>query len=181
LGDLRRCLPPIGQCQQHSLLLFGQSHFGLASLTSVLNTCLLSIRNNFSKHPSKWWVYFQKKLKRVSRLFLFHLFILVVVLLVYILLRKAGVSYPLSRILLLSLIFSVLATACLGQNYTQSLIPGIEDGIGVSNKLAYFIMGDDGWSHEKFKSYFDGFLTTSFILMALYIIGLLWESSQNRK
>lgn len=56
-------------------------------------------------------------------MFIFHVFVLVVVLLVYILLRKAGVSYPLSRILLLSLIFSVLATACLGQNYTESLIP----------------------------------------------------------
>lgn len=117
----------------------------------------------------------------MSRLFIFHVFVLVVVLLVYILLRKAGVSYPLSRILLLSLIFSVLATACLGQNYTQSLIPGIEDGIGVSNTLAYFIMGDDGWSHETFKSYFDGFLTTSFILIALYIIALLWESSKNKQ
>lgn len=114
-------------------------------------------------------------------MFLYHFSVLVVVLLVYILLRKAGVSYPLSRILLLSLIFSVLATACLGQNYTQSLIPGIHDGISVSNSLAFFIMGDDGWSNEKFRSYFDGFLTASLILMALYIIALLWESNQNRK
>jgi len=31
---LRRRLPPIGQCQQHGLLLFSQSHFCLASVTN---------------------------------------------------------------------------------------------------------------------------------------------------
>jgi hypothetical protein len=122
-----------------------------------------------------------KKLMRVRRLFLYHLFVLVVIILIYVLFRKTGVSYPLSRILHLLLIFCVLATACLGQNYTQSLIPDIHEGISVSNSLAFFIMGDDKWSHEKFKSYFDGFLTASLVVMALYIIALLWESNQNRK
>ncbi len=113
-------------------------------------------------------------------MFFYHLAFLLIVLLIYLLFKKAGVAYPLSRVLLVALIFSVLATACLGQNYTTSLIPGVHDGIAVSNSLAFFIMGDDGWSHEQFERYFDGFLTASLILMVLYLAALLWESRRYR-
>gem|GEM_PF-5566454 len=41
-------------------------------------------------------------------MFLFHLSVLVSVPLLYILFRKVGVSYPLSRLLLLILIFAYL-------------------------------------------------------------------------
>lgn len=113
-------------------------------------------------------------------MFFFLLTVLIVVPLILFLFHKAGVAYPFSRLLLLALIFCVLATSCLGINYTQSRIPGLQDGIAVSNSLAYFIMGDDRWSHKKFYDYFDAFLVASFVLMVLYILALLWESRKNQ-
>lgn len=77
--------------------------------------------------------------------------------------------------------FMVLATVCLGQNYSQSLIPGSSDGIAVSNYLAYAIIGEDGWSIERFKSYFDVVVTATLVCMVLYIVVLLWESRKNLK
>jgi len=112
-------------------------------------------------------------------LFLFLIILLFICALLYMLFRKANVSYPLSRTLSLLLMFMVLAAACLGQNYSQSLIPGSSDGIAVSNYLAYVIMGEDDWSIERFKSYFDAAVSASLISMVLYIAALLWESRQN--
>jgi len=114
-------------------------------------------------------------------LFLFHLSAVIFIVILYIVFRKANVPYPLSRMLLILLMFSILSTSCLGQNYTQSLIPGIYDGISVSNSVAFFILGDDQWSHEKFERYYDVSLTASLLLMAFYIIALLWESMRNKK
>jgi len=94
---------------------------------------------------------------------------------------KRRVPYPFSRLILLMLIFSVLATGAFGQNYGQSMIPGIYDGIGISNKLAYFIIGEDGWSQELFGAYYEGFMTASLVLMGLYIVALLLEANQYRK
>lgn len=107
----------------------------------------------------------------LSFLFLFSL--------IFVLFQKNGVSHPLSRLMLLSLIFCSLATTCLGINYTLSLLPDQQDGIAVSNYLSYFIIGEDHWSHEKFQYYFDGFLTASFVLMALYVLVLTLEARQN--
>lgn len=114
-------------------------------------------------------------------MFLYHLFVPVCVVLLYFLFRKVGVPYPLSRIMLVVMIFSVLVTACLGQNYSHSLIPGIHDGISVSNKIAFFIMGDDGWSHEKFKKFFDGSIIASLLSIVLYLVSLLYETLAYKK
>lgn len=64
---------------------------------------------------------------------------------------------------------SVLSTVCLAQNYTESLIPAANDGIAISNSLAYWIIGEDRWSRELFKSYFDGSVYVSLLLLLLYL------------
>ena len=56
-----------------------------------------------------------------------------------------------SNALMPLLLFSILVNVGLAKNYTQSLIPKANDRLGVSNKLAYFLLGKiDGP-----KSYFD--------------------------
>ena len=50
--------------------------------------------------------------------------------------------------------FSILSSVALGQNYTASLIPGANDGIGISNFLAKFLLPDDYWTKEMFLSRF---------------------------
>lgn len=112
-------------------------------------------------------------------MFLFPISTLVIVVLLYIVFRKAGVAFPLTRLFGILVMFSVLATACLGQNYNESLIPGHQDGISVSNYLAFFLLGDDQWSRVKFAAYFENAITTSLVLMVLYIAALIGESRRH--
>ncbi|MBM6617179.1 hypothetical protein JR050_05760 [Bacillus sp. RD4P76] len=76
---------------------------------------------------------------------------------------------------------SILATVSLAQNYTQSLIPEANDGIGISNKMAYWIIGEDGWSQEMFKTIFEQSIFISIILIAAYPIVLTIEAKLSRK
>ncbi len=59
-----------------------------------------------------------------------------------------------SKAVLLILLLSIVANISLAQNYTQSLIPGANDGIGISNVLAKVIITDDGWGESGLKNYF---------------------------
>ena len=52
----------------------------------------------------------------------------------------------LSTALLPFVLFSILANVALSQNYTHSLIPEANDGIGISNFLAYFLIGEVRWT-----------------------------------
>jgi hypothetical protein len=71
-----------------------------------------------------------------------------------------------STALLPLLLFSILANVALAQNYTQSLIPEANDGLGISNWLAYFLIGEDRWSQEKFLSSYN--FSTNFAMVLLF-------------
>lgn len=100
------------------------------------------------------------------------------VLLVF--LYKRSDKFKFSKTLLVPFMVSILANVSLAQNYSQSLIPGIQDGIGISNKLAYYIITDDGWginwSKELFKRVYDYSIIISGIIIILFILVLLIES-----
>ena len=51
--------------------------------------------------------------------------------------------------------FSILSSVALGQNYTVSLIPKANDGIGISNFLAKILLPNDYWTKEMFLSRFE--------------------------
>ena len=86
-----------------------------------------------------------------------------------------------STALLPLLLFSIVANVALAQNYTQSLIPGANDGMGISNRLAYFLIGDDGWSHELFRSAYNFSTTITIILLIAYSLILVIETVYKRK
>jgi len=65
-------------------------------------------------------------------------------------------------------IFSVIVSLSLGINYVASSIPNINDGIAIHSSLAYWIIGEDKWSINLFKQFFDYSIWTSVILLALY-------------
>jgi len=69
------------------------------------------------------------------------------------------------------LLFSILANVALAQNYTQSLIPEANDGLGISNWLAYFLIGEDRWSQEKFLSSYN--FSTNFAVVLLITYGVI--------
>ena len=71
--------------------------------------------------------------------------------------------------------FSILSSVALGQNYTVSLIPEANDGIGISNFLAKFLLPDNYWTKEMFLSRFDLYLGISIVLILLYFIFVVVE------
>lgn len=106
----------------------------------------------------------------------FYIGIAVLFLFLIVLFKKAGVSSPFSRIALLSTLFSILAAVCLAQNYTESLIPAMQDGISISNTLAYYLIGEDGWSHATFRAAFHYAVVSSILCLMLYIAASIQES-----
>jgi glucan phosphoethanolaminetransferase (alkaline phosphatase superfamily) len=84
--------------------------------------------------------------------------------------KLTGVSRPLARGLLLAILVSIIAVVMLAQNYTQSLIPQANDGIGVSNFVAYWIIGEDGWSTAVFREAFQYSAGITILLIILYPI-----------
>ena len=81
----------------------------------------------------------------------------------------------LSTAILPFVLFSILANVALSQNYTHSLIPEANDGIGISNFLAYFLIGEDRWTKDLFHSRYELSTTVSIVLLTVYCLVLVFE------
>ena len=82
----------------------------------------------------------------------------------------------LSQAIIPMLAFSILASVALAQNYTQSLIPEVNDGIGISNFLAAFLLPEDFWSKEMFLETFELYLGISIVFILFYFICVIVEN-----
>lgn len=82
--------------------------------------------------------------------------------------RRLKERFRLHNSLLPLVIFGVIVSLSLGINYVASAIPSINDGIAIHNFLAYWIIGEDNWSVNLFKSYFNYSLGISIILLMVY-------------
>ncbi len=71
---------------------------------------------------------------------------------------------PLLSLVILSLIVSL----SLGTNYVAAAVPSLNDGIGIHNFMAYWIIGEDNWSIGLFEKYFEYSLALSFFLLIVY-------------
>lgn len=89
--------------------------------------------------------------------------------------------YPYSKGIALGTGLSLLAAVCLAQNYTQSLIPEVNDGIGISNQVAYWIIGEDGWTKEMFRKSFEQSVYFTLLLLVAYPLVLIVESKSIKK
>ncbi|OYD59843.1 hypothetical protein CGZ90_06215 [Fictibacillus aquaticus] len=81
----------------------------------------------------------------------------------------------------MAIALAVLSVLSLSQNYTQSLIPEANDGIGISNILAYWIIGETQWTQEMFKSFYDQSTYLALLLILLYPVVLLAETKLKRR
>ena len=72
--------------------------------------------------------------------------------------------------------FAILSSVALGQNYTKSLIPEVNDGIGISNFLAAFLLPEDGWTKEMFLSKFELYLGVSIAFILFYFLLVIVEN-----
>jgi len=112
---------------------------------------------------------------------LFMLIGLIFVLAAILVWRKSGVRHPYSKGVLLAILITVTAAVCLAQNYTASLIPEANDGIGISNEPARWIIGEDGWSRESFKAWFENAMYLALLLIAAYPAVLALEARRERR
>lgn len=111
----------------------------------------------------------------------FYMGSIVVTVIIGLLFKYSRLSHPFSRAVLMLIILNVIASICLLENIVQNQNPVLNDGIGITNSLAYLIIGEDGWSHELFKSAFDQSIFMTKILLAVYLILLITEEKWPRK
>ena len=95
--------------------------------------------------------------------------------------KATGVAAPYAKGVALMVMLSAAAVICLGQNYTQSLIPSVADGIAVSNAVARWIIGDNNWSIEKFGSMFERSIFVLLASIVLYPVVLTVETVVGKK
>lgn len=97
---------------------------------------------------------------------------IVAILLLWILytiaMKKAqGSRFEFSNAVLPLVLFSFIISICLGINFSAST--ALADGsYSINNTIAYWIIGEDGWSYAAFKSYFDSSIIASIILTLIY-------------
>jgi len=101
-------------------------------------------------------------------IFVSLLFIVVVGIFIY--LSRLSDDFRFSKSMLILSLFSIAANISLAQNYNQSLIPGANDGIGISNQIAYWIITDKNWGQNWSVELFKNFYDISSIVLILAII-----------
>lgn len=84
-----------------------------------------------------------------------------------------GEEFMLSKALVPLILICFISTICLGVNYVASAVPSLNDGIGIQNFLAYWIIGDDNWSVQLFKDYFNNSVNISLFLTFIYSVLIL--------
>ena len=112
---------------------------------------------------------------------LFVLSALVFVIVSVVLIKRGGIQNPFSKGVALAAALAIVSGVSLSQNYTHSLIPEANDGISISNQVAYWIIGEDGWSQESFKNTFEQSVYLTLFLIAAYPLVLLIESKLAKK
>lgn len=95
--------------------------------------------------------------------------------------RRFGVKNSFSKGVALAIALSILAVIALAQNYTQSLIPEANDGMGISNSLAYWIIGEERWTNEMFRSFFEQSTYLTLALIVAYPLVLAVEARKGKK
>ena len=94
---------------------------------------------------------------------------------VLILSKKLKEKLRFSKELIPLIFINLLSSVSLGVNYIASAVPSLNDGIGIHNFLAYWIIGEDNWSIGLFKTYFDYSVCIGLFLILLYCVLRLTE------
>jgi hypothetical protein len=89
---------------------------------------------------------------------------------VFLMKRQFGKEFMLSKTLIPLILICLISTICLGVNYVASAVPSLNDGIGIHNFLAHWIISEDNWSVQLFKGYFNSSVYISLFLTFIYSI-----------
>ena len=106
----------------------------------------------------------------------FAVFMLLIALaMLMIVLKLKNIKNPYSKTLFVAIGLMVLATWSLGSNYVASLGQA-QEGIRISNLLAYFLIGEGSWSREGFAGIFSYAMVVLIILLFMYLLLVIVES-----
>ncbi|SDT00057.1 hypothetical protein SAMN05444162_2811 [Paenibacillaceae bacterium GAS479] len=97
------------------------------------------------------------------------------------LMKKSQVQYPCAKAVTLLIFGSLLSNISLAQNFTQSQIPEVNDGIAISNRISYWIIGEGNWSPERFGAFYEQSVFITIALMFVYVFVLMIESRIKNK
>ena len=114
---------------------------------------------------------------------IFVILLIAVVVVFFIYLSRLADNFRFSKSILVLSLFSIVANTSLAQNFNQSLIRGANDGIGISNKIAYWIITDDNWgqtwSVELFKNFYEISLTVLILVVIMFVASIAIETRFN--
>ncbi|MGO4371146.1 hypothetical protein [Paenibacillus sp. 2TAB19] len=69
--------------------------------------------------------------------------------------KAASVNSPWSKTLFLAVLLSLIANVALVSTIAANSNPAANEGFSVPNRIAYWIIGEDGWSMGLFQRLFD--------------------------
>lgn len=96
--------------------------------------------------------------------------LLIVILSIFVLYKFFNLS--IEKLILVSLLFSIIVNISLAQNITANLIPSTE-GLAIYNFLARVVIGENNWSVKLFKSYFNYSTIICLMLLVSYLVTLI--------
>jgi hypothetical protein len=131
------------------------------------------------------WLFFSILLLILAMLNIGHgsfLSYLVIILgsLMVVTLYRSSSAYKYSAMLLPSLIVSIISCIALLENYVVSLATA-QDGITISNILAYMYIGEDKWSTGLFEQAYEISFSACLVLAMLFIVVIGFEWSKSKK
>lgn len=103
--------------------------------------------------------------------------LIIVSLFVWFLMKSSQCRYGISVGMGLLIILSIVANISLSQNYAASLIPS-DEGLGISNDIAYLIIGEDHWTVQVFQAYYEISSYITLILLFLMMLSIALEAKR---
>ena len=86
----------------------------------------------------------------------------------FLLKRNYGKEFTISKSLIPLILICFISTICLGVNYVASAVPSLNDGIGIHNFISRWIIGENNWSVQLFKTYFNLSVYVSLFITLIY-------------
>lgn len=111
----------------------------------------------------------------------YWLFFSLLVISSFFIFKLIDVRHRLTAASFIAFSLSLLSMSCLAQNYTNSQVLNSQDGISISNFIAYLHIGEDGWSVEQFRSYYEASIYTALIILLLLVVSFIYETIRSKK
>ncbi|MBD2872955.1 hypothetical protein [Paenibacillus arenilitoris] len=95
--------------------------------------------------------------------------------------KRAGVALAWSKGVLIGGALCLIANIALAANMASNADPIRNDGLTVPNPIAYSIIGEDGWSLDRFELLFDQSIVATLAVVVLFVVVTAAEAKARRK